>query len=55
MPNVITEVTTEVLQAFADAWNRHDVDALMEVIGVSRRWSDRCGHEGDQSLGNRGK
>ncbi len=32
MPNVIAEVTTEVLQAFADAWNRHDVDALMSYI-----------------------
>jgi len=32
MPNVITEVTTEVLQAFADAWNRHDVDALMSFM-----------------------
>ena len=29
MADVIREVTTEVLQAFADAWNRHDVDALM--------------------------
>ena len=29
MPNAIAEVTTEVLQAFADAWNRHEVDALM--------------------------
>ena len=26
------EVTTEVLQAFADAWNRHDVDALMSFM-----------------------
>lgn len=26
------EVTTEVLQAFADAWNRHDVDALMTFL-----------------------
>jgi ketosteroid isomerase-like protein len=32
MPNVIAEVTTEVLQAFADAWNRHDVDALMSFM-----------------------
>ena len=32
MPHVITEVTTEVLQAFADAWNRHDVDALMSFM-----------------------
>jgi steroid delta-isomerase-like uncharacterized protein len=32
MRNVIAEVTTEVLQAFADAWNRHDVDALMSFM-----------------------
>ena len=32
MPNVIAEVTMEDLQAFADAWNRHDVDALMTFM-----------------------
>lgn len=32
MPNVIAEVSTEVLQAFADAWNRHNVDALMSFM-----------------------
>src|SRR5512145_427374 len=32
MPNVIEEVTVEVLQGFADAWNRHDVDALMSFM-----------------------
>ena len=32
MENVISEVTTEFLQAFADAWNRHDVDALMSFM-----------------------
>jgi steroid delta-isomerase-like uncharacterized protein len=26
------EITTEFLQAFADAWNRHDVDALMSFM-----------------------
>src|SRR5712692_264547 len=26
------EVTIEFLQAFADAWNRHDVDALMTFM-----------------------
>ena len=25
-------VTLEFLQAFADAWNRHDIDALMEFM-----------------------
>lgn len=32
MTNVIAEVTTETLQAFADAFNRHDVDALMSFM-----------------------
>ena len=32
MPKVVAEVSTEVLQAFADAWNRHDVDALMSFM-----------------------
>ena len=26
------EITAEILQAFADAWNRHDVDALMSLM-----------------------
>jgi steroid delta-isomerase-like uncharacterized protein len=32
MPDAICEVTPDVLQAFADAWNRHDVDALMSFM-----------------------
>ena len=32
MPNVIAGVTPEVLQAFAEAWNRHDLDALMSFM-----------------------
>ena len=32
MSNAVSEVTTDVLQAFADAWNRHDVDALMSFM-----------------------
>ena len=32
MPDVIAEVTTEFLQAFAEAWNRHDVEALMSFM-----------------------
>jgi ketosteroid isomerase-like protein len=32
MSDVIPEVTTETLQAFADAWNRHDIDALMSFL-----------------------
>jgi ketosteroid isomerase-like protein len=26
------EVTVEFLEAFADAWNRHDIDDLMSFI-----------------------
>ena len=32
MPTVEARMTTETLQAFADAWNRHDVDALMSFM-----------------------
>jgi steroid delta-isomerase-like uncharacterized protein len=32
MPDVIAEVSTEFLQAFAEAWNRHDVEALMSFM-----------------------
>jgi steroid delta-isomerase-like uncharacterized protein len=32
MADVTREVTIEVLRAFADAWNRHDVDALMSFM-----------------------
>ena len=32
MAHVISEVTAEVLLAFADAWNRHDVDAIMSFM-----------------------
>jgi steroid delta-isomerase-like uncharacterized protein len=34
--NVTAGATIEMLQAFADAWNRHDVDALMSFM------SDDC-------------
>lgn len=36
MSNVNATATVEMLQAFADAWNRHDVDALMSFM------SDDC-------------
>lgn len=32
MPTVDAQVAKETLQAFADAWNRHDVDALMSFM-----------------------
>ena len=51
MAKVIPEVTTEVLQAFADAWNRHDVDGIMsfmtddcvfEASAGPDAWGTRC-------------
>ena len=32
MSSASSNVTPEFLQAFADAWNRHDVDALMSFM-----------------------
>ncbi len=32
MSSARVPVTAEILQAFADAWNRHDVDALMSFM-----------------------
>ena len=32
MSNVSATATVEMLQAFADAWNRHDTDALMSFM-----------------------
>ena len=32
MTNNSHEVTVEFLQAFADAWNRHDVDDLRRLL-----------------------
>ena len=48
MPMLIPTVTTDVLQAFADAWNRHDVDALMsfmtdDCVFESSAGADVCG------------
>lgn len=43
-------VTVDVLQAFADAWNRHDIDALMTFM------TDDCIFEtvaGDNACGTR--
>ena len=39
MPAISAEVTTGALQAFADAWNRHDADALMSEDDVLRAFS----------------
>jgi steroid delta-isomerase-like uncharacterized protein len=48
MVNVNPEVTPETLRAFADAWNRHDVDALMafmaeDCVFASSAGPDACG------------
>ena len=48
MSNAIPEVTTETLQAFAEAWNRHDVDDLMsfmteDCVFEASAGSDVCG------------
>jgi steroid delta-isomerase-like uncharacterized protein len=48
MSDTIHEFTTEMLQAFADAWNRHDVDALMtfmteDCVFEASAGSDVCG------------
>lgn len=32
MTNVSSDATVELLDAFADAWNRHDADALMSFM-----------------------
>ena len=45
-----TEVTVEMLEAFAKAWNRHDVDDLMSFM------TDDCVFEssaGDEACGTR--
>ena len=39
MPHPPAQVTTEFLQAFADAWNAHDADALMTFM------TDDCAFE----------
>ena len=48
MAKIIPNITTEVLQAFADAWNRHDIDALMsfmteDCVFESSAGPDVCG------------
>ncbi len=45
MTNKTTEVTVEILQAFADAWNRHDVDALMSFMTQDCVFESSAGDE----------
>ncbi len=49
------EVTTEMLQAFADAWNRHDVDALMSFMTDDCVFEASAGAEacGDRYVGTK--
>jgi steroid delta-isomerase-like uncharacterized protein len=52
MSGASAQVTTETLQAFADAWNRHDVDDLMSFM------TDDCVFEasaGPEVCGTRSK
>ena len=41
MATVIAGVTLEDLRVFADAWNRHDVDALKRAPDYERFWEAR--------------
>jgi ketosteroid isomerase-like protein len=45
MPTVNAQVAEGTLQAFADAWNRHDVDALMSFMTVDCVFEASAGHE----------
>ncbi|MBK7062372.1 MAG: nuclear transport factor 2 family protein [Rubrivivax sp.] len=40
------QLTTDDLQAFADAWNRHDVDALMSFMTEDCQFDASAGPEG---------
>jgi steroid delta-isomerase-like uncharacterized protein len=57
MADVTPTITADVLQAFADAWNRHDVDALMsfmseDCVFEASAGSDICGtrHAGREAV-----
>ena len=43
MPTVVDEASTQFLQAFADAWNRHDVDALMSFMAEDSAFESSAG------------
>ena len=48
MPNAAEQVSIEFLQEFAEAWNRHDVDALMafmteDCVFEASAGPDACG------------
>src|SRR5215208_2194535 len=48
MPGKAAEITFEFLDAFADAWNRHDVDAILSAM------TDDCVFEASAGVGVRG-
>src|SRR5438552_18844422 len=57
MTNVVAEVATDMLEAFAEAWNRHDIDALMsfmttDCVFESSAGPDACGlrYQGQQPV-----
>jgi len=57
MQTVTSGVSKEVLQAFAEAWNRHDVDALMsfmteDCVFEASAGPDACGarHVGTEAV-----
>lgn len=57
MSDVHANVTIKFLQAFADAWNRHDIDALMsfmtrDCVFEASAGPDICGQrfEGQESV-----
>lgn len=59
MTNESDEVSIEFLEAFADAWNRHDVDALMsfmtdDCVFEASGGEDACGtrYEGAEAVRN---
>lgn len=45
-----SEITIELLQAFADAWNRHDVDALMTFMTDDCVFEASAGNEASGTL-----
>lgn len=57
MTDVTVEVTAQFLEAFADAWNRHDANALMsfmtpDCVFESSAGPDICGtrHQGAEAV-----
>ena len=57
MPEAFPPVTTATLEAFSDAWNRHDIDALMafmtdDCVFMTAAGPDACGtrHAGKEAV-----